>query len=168
MPVYLSLGSNVGDRLQSLRAAGDMLRATKEITVIRESRVYETAPVGEADQDPFLNMAVEIGTSLAPLTLLDRTQAIERELGRVPTRRWGPRIIDIDIVLWEQLTLENDRLTIPHREFRNRAFVLVPLAEIAAHAVDPATGNTIEKLLGMLPSEAGVWLYAADTPNPTP
>lgn len=148
MPVYLSLGSNVGDRQQNLRAAVDALRAEAGVTVLRESRVYETAPVGDTDQGPFLNMAVAVETTLAPFDLLDRTQAIERALGRVPTRRWGPRIIDVDIVLWGEVTLGTARLTLPHLEFRNRAFVLVPLREIAGAAIDPVTGKSINTLAG--------------------
>lgn len=168
MPVYLSLGSNVGDRLENLRSAVEALRAEKSVEVVCESRVYETTPVGDVDQADFLNMAVVVMTSLPPHEFLDRTQAIEKKLGRVPTRRWGPRVIDIDIVLWEQLTLQDNCLTIPHPEFRKRAFVLAPLAEIAPYAVDPGSGKSMQELYRELPPNSRVCLYSARTPNPTP
>ena len=152
MEVYLSLGSNVGDRLENLRAAVEALRAETGIVVLRESRVYETEPVGDVDQGAFLNMAVAIETRLRPLEFLDRTQAIETRLGRVSTRRWGPRVIDIDIVLWDDMVMDTERLTIPHPEFRKRAFVLVPLAEISPKIIDPVTERRIDVLAAAVES----------------
>jgi 2-amino-4-hydroxy-6-hydroxymethyldihydropteridine diphosphokinase len=159
MPVYLSLGSNIGNRLQHLRSAVEALRAELDVTVLRESRVYETDPVGDTDQPAFLNMAVAIETGLEPEDLLDRLQLIETELGRTATRRWGPRAIDIDIVLWDDSIIKTDRLTVPHPEFRKRAFVLIPLAEIAPLAVAPETGEEVLMLFRRLPDDSGVWLY---------
>ena len=146
MAVYLSLGSNVGDRQQILRLAVEALRGEDGIDVTRESRVYETEPVGDVEQGPFLNMAVAVETNLTPLAFLDRTQAIEQRLGRVPTRRWGPRVIDIDFVLWDNLVMTSECLTIPHPEFRKRAFVLIPLVEIAGESVDPVSGLRVSAL----------------------
>ncbi|NUM56115.1 MAG: 2-amino-4-hydroxy-6-hydroxymethyldihydropteridine diphosphokinase [Candidatus Hydrogenedentes bacterium] len=161
MPVYLGLGSNVGDRMAHLRAAVDALRVEPGVTVLRESQVYETEPIGETNQVFFLNMIVSAATSLAPEEFLGRMQAIEKRLGRVPTRRWGPRVIDIDIVLWDGVVVVTEHLTIPHPEFRARAFVLLPLAEIAPDATDPATGERIEVLAGRVSGRDGVKLVGA-------
>ena len=146
MAVQLSLGSNLGVRRENLEAALARLGQLPETTLTRRSRVYETQPYGVTGQPGFLNMVAEIETELQPLELLDAIQTIERRLGRRPTERWGPRIIDIDIVLWDTLVLETDTLTVPHPDFRNRAFVLIPLAEIAPQAIDPITGMTVAQL----------------------
>lgn len=145
--VYLSLGSNMGDRGANLLEAVDALGRLDRTAVLQQSAWYETAPYGYEDQPDFLNAAIEIETAFEPLELLKMVKAIESRLGREDGPRWGPRIIDIDIVLWgaRQVSLEN--LTIPHAEFRRRAFVLVPLAEIAAQEIDPISGLTIEVLL---------------------
>lgn len=144
MRMLLSLGSNLGDRLANLRDALDALGETT--TVCAVSHAYETEPWGETEQPGFLNAAVEIETDFAPLELLEVVKGIEARLGRTPTYRWGPRMIDIDLILCEDLVLDSERLTVPHPEFRNRAFVLAPLAEIAPDAVDPATGETVAAL----------------------
>lgn len=156
MRVYLSLGSNLGDRAANLSTALDALRETEGISVGAVSHRYATEPVGVTDQPEFLNLAAEIETDLAPLELLNAVNAIERALGRAPSGRWGPRNIDIDIVLWGELTVESDVLTIPHREFRNRAFVLSPLAELAAEAIDPVTGKTIAALAARPEVQGGI------------
>ena len=131
---YVSLGSNVGDRLGFLRRAVAMLGEHEAIEVLRTSSVYETDPVGYVDQPPFLNAVAEIETSLSPHELLDACQAIEAALGRVRTVRWGPRTIDLDIALIDDLAIDDERLTVPHPRMAERAFVLVPLAEIAPGA----------------------------------
>lgn len=115
--------------------------------VQRVSRVYETEPLGELNQPAFLNMAAEIKTGLSPLELLNAVKEIERELGRKDGPRWGPRPIDIDIILWDGLAMSDARLTIPHPRFRERAFVLAPLAEIAPEARDTLSGLTVRQLL---------------------
>ena len=166
MAVYLSLGSNVGDRQQILRLAVEALRGEDGIDVTRESRVYETEPVGDVEQGPFLNMAVAVETNLTPLAFLDRTQAIEQRLGRVPTRRWGPRVIDIDFVLWDNLVMTSECLTIPHPEFRKRAFVLAPLAEIAPDTVDPVTRQTIQTLAERITTGESVQILTGTTSQP--
>jgi 2-amino-4-hydroxy-6-hydroxymethyldihydropteridine diphosphokinase len=132
---WLSIGSNLGDRAAHLRAALDRVRQTPGITVTAVSSFYETPPWGDEDQGPFLNAAVAIDTALGPHALLDAVKAIEAALGRVSTRRWGPRAIDIDIIHMNGVTLDDDRLALPHRHWRERAFVLVPLAEIAPSLV---------------------------------
>lgn len=146
MCVQLSLGSNLGDRESALRDALHALAQVDAIKVTAHSHCYETEPIGIKDQPPFLNMAVEIETALAPLELLKTVKAIEQQLGRKKTIHWGPREIDIDIILWDQEVFSSERLTLPHKEFRDRAFVLVPMAEIAPDAVDPITGETIATL----------------------
>ena len=158
MLVHLSLGSNTGDREGFLLAALRGLNARNSVRVVSVSSVYETEPVGYQQQPNFLNMAAAIETELAPLELLDVIQDIESQLGRTQTMRWGPRVIDIDIVLWGNLEQESERLTIPHHSFRERAFVLAPLQEIAGDAVDPATGLRIAELAGR-PTVVG-WVRA--------
>ena len=164
MRVYLSLGSNHGDRRQQLRGALDALRAVAGVTVGAVSRCYETEPVGEVHQPAFLNLAAEIETELAPLELLNATQAIEQRLGRRPSYRWGPRAIDIDVILWGARVIATERLQVPHREFRKRAFVLTPLAEIAGEAVDPETGKTVAELAAGPDAEGGVRVAADVSP----
>lgn len=146
MAVQLSLGSNVGVRGRNLEAALAALGQLPETSLTRRSRVYETEPYGVREQPGFLNMAVEIETGLHPLELLEAIKAIEGRLGRRQAQRWGPREIDIDIVLWDDLILDTDTLTVPHPDFRQRAFVLIPLSEIAPEAVDPVTGKTVAQL----------------------
>ncbi len=143
---YLSLGSNMGDRVANLQSAIAALNAADKIEVTAQSHRYETEPVGAQAQFPFVNMALAIETDYEPLELLEAIQRIEDGLGRRRGVRWGPRTMDIDIVLCGSRVVETSRLAIPHREFRRRAFVLTPLAEIAADAVDPVTGKTVSAL----------------------
>ena len=144
--VQLSLGSNVGDRSAHLRMAVTALRTLDNVEVTRVSRCYETEPMGVTEQPAFLNLAVEIETVLEPLELLNAVKGIEETLGRRPSKRWGPREIDIDVILWGTRVMDTGRLSLPHKEFRTRAFVLTPLAEIAPDAVDPISGLTVEQL----------------------
>ncbi|MBN2309896.1 MAG: 2-amino-4-hydroxy-6-hydroxymethyldihydropteridine diphosphokinase [Candidatus Hydrogenedentes bacterium] len=146
MRIHLSLGSNLGDRLANLQAACIALNQLNRVRVTETSHCYETEPVGNVEQPAFLNAAVEIETDFEPLELLNAAKSIERRLGRIPSERWGPRCIDIDIVLWGDRIVESERLTLPHPRFRERAFVLIPLAEIAPGAVDPVTGRTVAEL----------------------
>jgi dihydropteroate synthase/2-amino-4-hydroxy-6-hydroxymethyldihydropteridine diphosphokinase len=127
---YLSLGSNLGDRLQNLR---DAVAALERAGVLLPdlSPVYETAPWGLTHQPPFLNMAVAARTSLEPRALLRLLQQMERDLGRQPAERWGPRLIDIDLLFYDDLVIEEEDLVVPHPRLHERAFVLVPLVEIA-------------------------------------
>jgi len=136
----------VGDRAAYLTSALGALDNSAGVHVVRVSNTYETAPVGVTDQAWFLNLAAEIETVLGPLELLDRVKEIEETVGRVARQRWGPREIDIDIILWGSSALDSDRLCLPHAAFRERLFVLAPLAEIAPDAVDPETGLTVSEL----------------------
>jgi len=143
--VYLSLGSNLGDRAGNLRMA--MQRMQESISIEKQSGIYETPPWGVLDQPAFLNQVVRGSTSLPPGKLLVFLKRIEREMGRKPTFRYGPRVIDLDILLYDDLQLERPRLTVPHPRLVERAFVLVPLAEIAPHLVIPGTARTVAQWL---------------------
>lgn len=127
---YLSLGSNMGNRFEMLRQAVAQLVEHPAITVTRISSLYETDPVGYTDQEPFLNMVVQLETELTAVALLDVCQAVEQNLNRKRLVRWGPRTIDLDILLYNQERIETDRLTVPHPRMDERAFVLIPLLEI--------------------------------------
>ncbi|MEM8796802.1 MAG: 2-amino-4-hydroxy-6-hydroxymethyldihydropteridine diphosphokinase [Pseudomonadota bacterium] len=128
----LSLGSNIGDRVSTLRSALDKLHGQTGVSIKKVSAFYETAPWGKLDQDHFINMCILVETELSPEELLDVVQKVERELGRLRAERWGPRIIDIDILFFGTREINEPDLTIPHKSLKERAFVLVPLAEIAA------------------------------------
>lgn len=143
--VFLGLGSNIGDRDAHLVAA---LQALAEAaTVGRVSSVYDTAPLHYTSQPRFHNIACQVETDLTPIALLREAKAIERRLGRVKGPRYGPRVIDVDLLLYDQLILETSELTLPHPRLAERAFVLAPLAEIAPEAVHPVLGLTMRELL---------------------
>ncbi|QHT58727.1 2-amino-4-hydroxy-6-hydroxymethyldihydropteridine diphosphokinase [Paenibacillus lycopersici] len=127
---YIALGSNVGDRAGLLRDALHMLDQHPDIEVLRVSAVYETAPVGYIDQPAFLNMAAALATSLAPIELLRAMLGMEQQLGRTRDIRWGPRTIDLDLLLYEAVAMTGEELTLPHPRMMERAFVLVPLADV--------------------------------------
>jgi len=143
---YLSLGSNMGDREANLRAAIDRL-ATSGLHILRTSPVYETEPVDYADQRWFLNMVVEAETSLFPLQLLAQTQKVERVLGRVRTVPKGPRVIDIDILLYGTAVVRTAKLEIPHPRMAERRFVLGPLHDLAPDLRHPVTRATVAEML---------------------
>lgn len=151
---YLGLGSNMGDRPRMLASAVEWL-AGCDLRVVRRSRVYETPPWGKTDQLSFLNQVIEVETALGPEALLARVRRVEESLGRVRAERWGPRTIDVDILLYGDLVVSRPELTIPHAEMRRRAFVLVPLAEIAPGLRLP-TGEAVETLLEELPGRDAV------------
>ncbi|MGM9950682.1 MAG: 2-amino-4-hydroxy-6-hydroxymethyldihydropteridine diphosphokinase [Lysinibacillus sp.] len=133
--VYLSIGTNMGDREANLKLAVKLLTEAKDVTVEAVSSIYETAPVGFVDQASFLNIAVRLSSSLSPSDMLRLCQGIEQELGRVREFRWGPRIIDLDILLYNHENIETESLIVPHERMFERAFVLVPLMEISGPAV---------------------------------
>jgi GTP cyclohydrolase-4 len=141
---YLGLGSNLGDREFNLLEALERLRLLGD--VVKVSRPYETEPVGYPEQPRFLNVAVVLETELEPGRLLRELKRIEAELGRVETVRFGPRPIDLDILVYDDLTLQTPELTIPHPRLTERAFALVPLAEVAPDLIVPGTGLTVREL----------------------
>lgn len=128
--VFLSLGSNIGDRLNHLEEAIKMISEVENINLIAKSHVYETEPVGYLDQDLFMNAVVEIETILEPYDVLKHCMEIEQELKRKRIIRWGPRTMDIDVLLYDDIKLDDVDLTIPHPRMKERAFVMVPLSEI--------------------------------------
>jgi dihydropteroate synthase len=133
--VVLALGGNVGDKVASLRRALRAIAGEPGVELTTVSRFYRTPPWGKTDQDWFVNACALGRTSLEPEALLERVKRLEVELGRAPAERWGPRVIDIDLIAYDDITLKTERLTLPHPELFNRAFVLVPLAEIAPDLV---------------------------------
>jgi 2-amino-4-hydroxy-6-hydroxymethyldihydropteridine diphosphokinase len=133
---YLALGSNLGDRLAHLQLGVDALTRVPGVEVLAVSRVYETAPVGGPPQDPFLNAVVAIDTSLDPVPLLRCCQEIEELAARERTERWGPRTLDIDVLLVGDLDIDLDDLTVPHPRMWERGFVLAPLRDVAPDLVD--------------------------------
>lgn len=147
--VYLSLGSNLGDRSAMLQEAEARLSATLGIRILRRSSIYETEPLGMIDQPWFLNQILEIETTLDPHDLLDAVQQVETSLGRTREVRWGSRTIDIDLLLYDHETLASERLRIPHPELAHRRFVLVPLAELNPHLRLP-DGQAVLDLLRRL------------------
>lgn len=146
--IYLSLGSNLGDRESYLAYAVEELSAIGELK--SKSSVYETPPWGKEDQPAFLNMVVALNTAIEPDELLNKVKQIEERLGRKEREHWGPREIDIDILFYDDLRYLSQRLTIPHPLLHERAFVLVPLAEIAPEFIHPVTRLSVQEMLGKI------------------
>ncbi len=129
---FLGLGSNLGDRLTNLQRALELLAAQPGMRVVRSSRVYESDPVGGPPQDEYLNAVLEVETDLRPRDLLAACTAVEDVLGRVRTGRWGARTIDVDVLTYDDLEIDEPDLTVPHPRMHERGFVLVPFAELDA------------------------------------
>jgi 2-amino-4-hydroxy-6-hydroxymethyldihydropteridine diphosphokinase len=149
--VYVGLGSNLGDREGTLRRAVDQLAAEPGIDVLRVSRYLETDPVGYLDQPRFVNAVAELETDLPPRTVLDRLLEIERRLGRrrEPGARYGPRTIDLDLLLYGETVLDGPGLTVPHPRLHERRFVLEPLAELDPGLLVPGRGRVSALLAGL-------------------
>ncbi len=158
--VYLALGTNLGDRLGNIQGALEALESQVTLTAI--SPIYETAAMYVEDQPDFLNLVVAGQTALSPEALLTLVKTLEVELGRTPSKRFGPRLIDIDILFYgdQQLKLTEPDLEIPHPRLHERAFVLFPLADIASSLLYPVTGQTIGDLRSALGHDSGIWKYA--------
>jgi 2-amino-4-hydroxy-6-hydroxymethyldihydropteridine diphosphokinase len=143
--IYLALGTNLGDRLENIQAALKAL--SPDVQISAESPIYETPPWGYLDQPDFLNQVLMGETDLEPLILLRYLKRLEADLGRLPGVRYGPRQIDLDILFYDELILETPELTIPHPRLAERAFVLVPLADLAPDLCHPETGETVQDML---------------------
>lgn len=147
--VYLGLGSNLGDRVKNLRSCVRILTDCESVRLLRVSGVYQAEPIGHEDQPQFLNAVVCIDTTLSPKELLSFVQKIERALGRRRTIRWGPRTIDVDILLYAMEKIDEPELTIPHPRIYERRFVLLPLREIEPEITFP-DGKHIDEVMGAL------------------
>ncbi|WP_058300509.1 2-amino-4-hydroxy-6-hydroxymethyldihydropteridine diphosphokinase [Gorillibacterium timonense] len=147
--VYVGLGSNLGERHELLAEAIRLLSEHPRIKLLRQSRLYETEPVGFVEQGKFLNQAAAFATDLPPEELLVELQRVENRLGRVRDKRWGPRTVDLDLLLYGQVELRLPRLTVPHPRLAERAFVLVPLAEIATDDAVPGLSSLSARIEAM-------------------
>ncbi len=156
---FLSLGSNLGDRLANLKRAIEKIEESDKLEVKKVSPVYETEPVGRENQGWFLNLVLQVETFLEPFALLERLSSIEDQMGRKREKRWGSRNIDLDILLYDTRMVDSERLTIPHPRMHERRFVLVPLAQIAPKLLHPRLKKNIEELLVCCRDGSGVRPY---------
>ena len=159
--VYLSLGSNIGDRVGYIQQATSLLGANENINIVATSSFYETEPWGMESENWFVNAVIQITTNLSPEGLLDECQRIESQLGRKPREgsQYSDRTIDIDIIFYDKLIMNNERLTIPHKHFHKRVFMIVPMLEIAEDFVHPFFGKTVASLHDAIEEPEMVYLY---------
>lgn len=157
--VYLSLGSNMESRIGYLEKAISKLRLMKDSEVTAISSIYETDPVGYIDQPSFLNLVVCLKTTLPPFELLAETQEIENELGRKREIRWGPRTIDLDILLYDQENMKMESLTLPHPRMWRCSFVIIPLLEVAPNLSFDVQGVTLKQVYDQLQDKEGVRMW---------
>jgi 2-amino-4-hydroxy-6-hydroxymethyldihydropteridine diphosphokinase len=145
---YISVGSTLGDKLEYCRRGVEALAADGSVRILARSRIYRTEPVGYTDQDWFINRVIKVETGLGPLALLARLEAVQQALGRTaPAVRFGPRVLDLDILLYDRLVFDDPRLSIPHPRMHARRFVLTPLCDIDPDVVHPVLGKTARTLL---------------------
>ncbi len=154
---YIGLGTNLGDRRVALEMALREMQQPPIMSVERVSSVYETAPVGVTAQPDFLNAVAQVQTTLSPRALLDALLNLENKMGRVRTLRWGPRVIDLDLLIYGGAHIAEPELEVPHPRLRERAFVLGPLAEIAPNLALPPDGQTAEKVFKELLEKSGTF-----------
>ncbi len=159
---YVGIGSNLGDPVQNCRDALREISSLKNVQVLRRSSLYRTEPVGNERQDWFVNGVLEVRTTFTAPLLLKALQWVEQSLGRVRTGKWGPRTIDIDILLFGQEIVETGDLAIPHPEMHKRRFVLVPINEIAPYVIHPRYGVSMKGLLDRLEDDRVVERIDAD------
>ena len=157
---YISFGSNLGDRFAHINQALQHLSEADGILVTKVSSLYETEPVGYEEQDWFLNGVVAVETGLSPRQLLKVLQQIEKRIGRQQRKRWGPREVDLDLLIFEQRCINTPDLIVPHPEMHQRHFVLIPFAEIAPDTIHPILQQNIRTLLDDLPTEKDVQFFA--------
>ncbi len=156
---FIGIGTNLGDRKKHIAEALERLERRTDIKVIKSSSLYVTEPIGYVGQDWFLNCVVEVMTSMPPRELLSHCLSIEEQMGRTRTMQWGPRIIDLDILLYDDTVIEDDELTVPHPNMDKRRFVLVPIVEIAPDVIHPKLNKTVTDLLKNLKDAHKVDLY---------
>ncbi len=160
MPLaYVGLGSNLNKRLGNLKKAISLIEQNSNIELLKRSSVYRTEPVGPKDQPDFLNMALEVETTLSPLELLGFLQDVEQDMGRKRGAKWGPRNIDLDLLLYEDQVINSVELTLPHPQMHLRKFVLVPMVEIAKDRIHPVFKKTVAELLDELKQDSKVELF---------
>ncbi|WP_102348350.1 2-amino-4-hydroxy-6-hydroxymethyldihydropteridine diphosphokinase [Bacillus sp. Marseille-P3661] len=152
--VYVALGTNQGDRLDYIKSAIKLLDKNPGVIVVAYSSIYETEPVGFTDQPNFLNMVLCLNTTLNPYELIEVTQEIENALGRKREQRWGPRTIDLDILLFNDENIESEQLIVPHPRMFERAFVIIPLLEINEGLIDKYHIDTRD-----LPDKEGIAVF---------
>jgi 2-amino-4-hydroxy-6-hydroxymethyldihydropteridine diphosphokinase len=146
---YLSIGSNIGNRLNNIKKCIKLLNC-KKIIITQVSSVYESSPVSNVKQNNFYNIVAEINTSLLPEKLLNRCQSIENNMGRKHLKKWGPRIIDVDIILFNNKIIHSSKLEIPHPEMLNRKFVILPLLQINPDIIYPVNNQKIKDIYSVL------------------
>lgn len=161
---YIGIGSNLGDRRGNCLKAVALLRRAGQI-ILKRSSLHETEPWGVKDQPSFINMAIEIRTDLPPRGLLSLLKDIETDMGRVRTGRWGPRVIDLDILFYDNLVVTEKELQIPHPRMHERTFVIEPLSEISPGKVHPVLLKRVDELLGILRSGGGPFPFCRRTPG---
>jgi len=153
---YIGIGSNLGDKIkQCERAISEILKVDRH-KLLAKSSFFKTLPMGYTSQDWFVNGAIKIETDLEPTELLGALKTVESQLGREETFRWGPRTIDLDILLFDEIEVRTERLQIPHPRLHKRQFVLVPLAEIDRSLIHPALRKTVQELLDDLKEDQGI------------
>src|SRR3989304_9320456 len=153
---YIGIGSNLGDKRDHCEKAVSLILKFDRHKLLAKSSLFKTQPMSYASQDWFVNGVIKIETGLEPPELLRRLKAIESELGRAQTFRWGPRTIDLDILFFDDLEIHTEELHIPHPLLQNRQFVLIPLAEIDRNFIHPVLNKTIQELLTDLKEDQGV------------
>jgi 2-amino-4-hydroxy-6-hydroxymethyldihydropteridine diphosphokinase len=156
---YLSIGSNLGDRLETFRKAFQLLSESPHIKLVSCSSLYETDPIGYEDQDCFLNAVLKVKTDLEPEQLLHACMKIEQDLGRKREIRWGPRTLDLDILLYNHENIETEILSVPHPRMHERAFVIVPLMEVDPDISLPQMHAPLSDLLEQISDKEGVRLW---------
>jgi 2-amino-4-hydroxy-6-hydroxymethyldihydropteridine diphosphokinase len=159
--VFIALGTNLGNREQNLKSALEQL--SSQVRIGDRSPIYETEPWGLADQPRFLNMVAGGETDLGPLALLRFVKGVERAVGRTPGIRYGPRVIDLDILSYDDEMIDGEELILPHPRLAERRFVLVPFGDIAPAWVHPKLGTTIREILSRLPDDGSVRSYTPPT-----
>ena len=144
---YLGLGSNIGERISYIQRVIAELNDSRNINILKESSIYETEPWGNIDQDNYLNSVLKIETDLGPMELLLELKSLEKKIGRSESKKWSEREIDIDILFYGDLVIQNENIKIPHSLIEERKFVLVPLAEIAPEFIHPVLNKSAVQLL---------------------